>query len=176
MGADILQQHRLEVVPYLLISIELRRIGGDALQPNLPVLHRVEKGPDLLAAVDASAIPNDKHLLFCKGQKSLEEMDDRGPLERVRAQTPEHLARGADGADDAEVLVAALLADDGRLPLGRIRFPDARQQANARFVHEKDYPVFVPGFFFIAGSRSFSHPSTFSGAWRLSTSRGFCRV
>lgn len=80
MGADILQQHRLEVVPYLLISIELRRIGGERSSQTSPSC--MEPRKDLTSSLRwmLALSQMTSTFFFAKAKSPLRKWTIEGPL------------------------------------------------------------------------------------------------
>lgn len=119
--------------------------------------------------MDAGSVPNDEDFSFGKSQQVFQKPDDGVPLKSIRTLLPKYFAFVANSADEAKVLVAALVSDYGRFAFRCVGSPHRWQQPHTGFVYVEDYSFFFFGFFLIAGSCSSRHLLTFSADWRSST-------
>jgi hypothetical protein len=60
--ADIAQLHALEVIPNALIRVEIRSVARQLFQLQAFGCPSLEKGCDLVAAMDGRAVPDDHDL------------------------------------------------------------------------------------------------------------------
>src|ERR687891_675150 len=173
---DILQLHPFQVVPDPLIGVQLGGVGWQLLQMDSLTSRAGQKGFDLLAPVDGTAIPDD--------QQAHRDVSGQVPQETGRIPTTEgpvlylgvQPAMGGDAADHRQMVPAERGPEKRGLAPGGIGPYHQGQQVTAGLVYEDDGSAFVPGLFFRAGQRSsFQRWMASSSRW-LARFRGFWRL
>ena len=140
----------LEMVPDLLIGVELRRIGGKALdhQARMARQEAVESRP----AVDRAAVPQHDDRPAQLAQQLAQEAGDfkLGEIGKVEvAVKPQAMAHRTDAnCRDGGNLVAGVAMQEQRgLAAGRPRAAHAGNQQKATFVQKRQMSTQAPGFF-----------------------------
>src|SRR5918999_1624637 len=137
---NILQLHPLQVVPDLLIRLQLGSIGGQLLQMDFLPSRAGQEDFDRLAAVDGAAIPDDQQPHRDVGGQPLQEprriYTPEGPVLDPSVQP----AVGGDATDYRQMVSAEGYPEHRSLALGCIGLDHQGQQVATRLVHEDDGP------------------------------------
>lgn len=151
---------RLEVVPDLLVGVELGGVGGKAfeVQARVPGAQRADGG----ALVNRPAVPEEEDRAVQVPQQQAEEHGDLDMADVGEVQVavePEAVAVRADGdgGDRRNALVRIPMTQQRRDPARRPSAADRRDQQEAALVEEGQVRSQAPGFFLIATQRARFH-------------------
>jgi hypothetical protein len=100
---------------------------------------------DLLTAVDGRPVPDHQQARSDVPDQVLEELDGVQPVERLLTYQGVDLAGRRDSAHDREVVARLPLVEDRRVPLGGVGPDLARQEVEARFIHENQGAALAAG-------------------------------
>src|ERR687891_1503285 len=173
---DILQLHPFQVVPDPLIGVQLGGVGWQLLQMDSLTGRAGQKGFDLLAPVDGTAVPND--------QQPHRDVGGQVPQETGRIPTTEgpvpylgvQPAMGGDAADHRQMVPAERgPGEAGSGPWGHRSLPPGAT-GSSRSRLRRPWSGLRPWPFFRAGQRSsFQRWMASSSRW-LARFRGFWRL
>ncbi len=146
MAAAVLELHALEEIPDTLVGVQLRRVGGQALQ--VQPLRRTcsQEVLDRLTAMNRRTIPDDEQLAPHLPQELAEEGHDRRTSERRLLDMDQEPPIRSDGTDGREMVMSERGAQHRRLPAWGVCPGDEGQQIEARLVYEEDGALLGSGF------------------------------
>ena len=144
------RQLLLDLRPYELVGIELRRVTREAvdLQAWVPAQKRL----NILATVDLPAIPQERDRGAQVPEQLPEEGNDFGTRDvagvKVEVQPETLTVRGhSDGGDDGDLVTPVAMPKLRCLSDGRPRFADVRDQQEPAFVEEGEMCAPARGVF-----------------------------
>lgn len=149
--------------PHAFVRVELGRIGRKVFEVQAGEL--AAEGADRLAFVNAALVPEHDDVAPEMAEEIAKE------LERVRTREvllhektpveaePAALRTHRDAGDHGDLVPPIAMADDRRLPAGRPRLVDARDQQEARLVDEDEMGAQPRGVFFTRGHSTRVHCS-----------------
>ena len=126
----------LEVLPGAFDGIQVRGIRRQPLDAKATSRVAGKELLDCGAAMDGRPVPDYQESRSDMPDQVLEELDGVQPVERLLTHQGVDLALRRDTPHDREVVARLPLVEDRRVPLGRVGPDLARQEVEARFIHE----------------------------------------
>lgn len=163
--------------PHALVGVELRRVGGEVLEPQARVARK--QSAHKRAAVDVGAVEQHEDGAAKMTKQVAQERHD---VERVEvfvqlaaeielAVTPARAERERGDGRDPVVLIP--VTQQGRVTPWRPGAPDAGRQLEARFVEEDDVGAQPRGVFFTRGQSRFFQRSIAASSRSSARRSGF---
>jgi hypothetical protein len=137
-AAEIAELDACELGPEVLPRVELRGVGGEALQVDAlggPICQEVF---DPITPVDWGAIPDQDYATWHLTQQMLQKRDHVFGVDRVVLTVKIEFALRRYRADGREVIPGPPLLQDGGMPNGRIGADDTGQGIEPGFVYKEE--------------------------------------
>ena len=135
----------LEVLPGAFDGIQVRGIRRQPLDAKATSRVAGKELLDCGAAMDGRPVPDYQESRSDMPDQVLEELDGVQPVERLLTHQGVDLALRRDTPHDREVVARLPLVEDRRVPLGRVGPDLARQEVEARFIHENQGAALAAG-------------------------------
>ena len=135
----------LEVLPGAFDGIQVRGIRRQPLDAKATSRVAGKELLDCGAAMDGRPVPDYQESRSDMPDQVLEELDGVQPVEHLLTHQGVDLALRRDTPHDREVVARLPLVEDRRVPLGRVGPDLARQEVEARFIHENQGAALAAG-------------------------------
>ena len=145
----------LAIAPDVFDRVEFRRIGGQALQMDAPVLLR-DIFPDQPAAMRRQAVPDDREPSAEVLLEMFEELYHLRGLDTAGKESEIEIPNG-DACDGRKTVPVEGILQHWSLPSRSPSSDSMRPLAQSAFVHKNYGSALLEGFFLISGQRTRFH-------------------